>query len=87
MADSGYANIMKQNLALVRSAKHFSGNNMQENMKRTNWVRATYDTFLLHALQAGCGCTAVFSTMKKPIHGFQLFFAATVWLYSFTEAH
>ena len=34
-------------------------------MKRTNGVRVTYDTFLLHALQAGFGCAAVFSTLKE----------------------
>ena len=46
-------------------------------MKRRNGVRAAYVAFLLHALQAGFGCSLHW---KKPIHGIQLFFAAAVWL-------
>ena len=56
-------------------------------MKKTNGVRATYDTFLLHALLAGFGCIAVFSTLKKPIHGLQLFFTATGQLVSLKRAN
>ena len=51
----------------ARSAQKFSGkrNKEEENMKRPNGVRATYDTFFLCALQAGFGYAAVFSMLKE----------------------
>ena len=37
----------------------------KNNMKRTNGVRAAYDTFLLRELQVTFGCAADFNTSKE----------------------
>ena len=51
-------------VSCARSTQKFCGKN-KNNMKRQNGVRATYDAFLLHALQAGFGYATVVNTSKE----------------------
>lgn len=46
-------------------------------MKNHNGLRAGYDAFLLHVIQVGCVCVAIFGTLKERINGPQLFYAVS----------
>ena len=48
-----------------RLGTHPKGEHSANNMKRTNGVRAAYDTFLLRGFQVAFGCAADFNISKE----------------------
>ena len=72
-------------MSCARSAQIFSGKENKNNMKRQNGVRAAYDAFLLRALQAAFGHTAVVNTSKEA-YLWPLIVLCHCCLASFTEA-
>ena len=71
-------------MSCTRNAQKFCGKN-KKNMKRTNGVRAAYDTFLLRELQVAFGCAADFNTYKEA-YPWPLIVLCHCRLASFTEA-
>ena len=55
-------------------------------MKRTNWVRAAYDAFLLRVLQVDFGCAALFNTSNEA-YLWPSIVICRCHLASFAEAH